>query len=194
MMVAFKGASKQAGGGGFNWGNAALGFFGGADVVAALQRHREAERERQQVAAQQAAAQALGFTKDEIAAMSPQALSWAAQQRIVSRGFGLGGDGAEGGEPGGGGGADGAFPPSDKGQQPAPGDFVALGMPGAAVPFQGPYRPAPPGFGKGLAPGFGVALGGALAGIPRASTPAQLAALAKGKFFIAPNGSIRKKI
>lgn len=148
-MNAFKGASKQ-GGGGFNWGNAALGFFGGGDVVAALQRHREAERERQQVAAQQAAAQALGFSKDEIAAMSPQALSWAAQQRIVSRGFG----------------------------------------PGGAVPFDGPYKPAPPGFGKGMAP----ALGGAAAGIPRAGTPAQLAALAKGKLFIAPNGSIRKKI
>jgi hypothetical protein len=109
---------------------------------AELQRQNEA-RDTQVIGAKN-----MGFSNDQIAAMSPQDLSWAARQRAALGMFGPGGDAAH--EP-------------------------------AAV-------------GQGLAPGFGEAEGDALASLPRASTPGHAAALVKGTPFIAPDGSIRRKI
>jgi len=62
------------------------------------------------------------------------------------------------------------------------------------------YMPArlrvlPPGLGSGFAPGSASdGTSGGLASLPRVSTPGQAAALPKGAPFIAPDGSMRRKI
>lgn len=68
---------------------------------------------------------------------------------------------------------------------------IASQMPGpSSVPDSPPDTET-----AGSAPDLGVAQqGGALASLPRARTPAHAAALAKGMAFIAPDGSIRRKI
>jgi hypothetical protein len=57
-----------------------------------------------------------------------------------------------------------------------------------------PHKRALALFGQGAPPGFGVAAGGATATLPRAGTPGHAAALPKGTPFLAPDGSIRRKI
>jgi hypothetical protein len=116
----------------------------------ALQMQRaEVQRQNDARDAQVIGAKNLGFGNDEIGAMSPQDLSWAARQRIAAQMF-----------------------------DPAAGPAAA---PGA--------------FGHGLAPGAGIgAMGDALANLPRARTPDHADALPNGTPFIAPDGSIRRKI
>jgi hypothetical protein len=68
---------------------------------------------------------------------------------------------------------------------------IASQIPGPSTVPDSP----PAGEGAGPALGVGAAQqGGALASLPRARTPAHAAALAKGTAFIAPDGSIRRKI
>jgi hypothetical protein len=199
-MGAFKGAARQ--GGGFNWGNAALGFFGGEDAVQALRLRQEAQRERQRAGAQQEAAAALGFSKDEIASMTPEALSWAVHQRIAARDLAGGEQGENGG----------AAAPYDA-------DAAMLHMHGKAAAQYAPPpgRPQPdPAFAQTssrfigsprlddeAAPGTGILQAGVfaaprsmqmatLADIPRVRTHAQAASLARGTRFFAPDGSLRE--
>jgi hypothetical protein len=57
-----------------------------------------------------------------------------------------------------------------------------------------PYKRALALFGQGAPLGLGAATGGATPTLPRAGTPGHAAALPKGSPFIAPDGSIRRKI
>jgi len=195
-MGAFKGASKQ--GGGFNWGNAALAFFGGGDVLQALQRRQEIERARQLAAAQQEAAAGLGLTKAEIAGMDSQDVAALVRERAYRRMLDPLGGAAE--EANGGAAAATAgvkasdapdwtiprFAPSP-GRPPAdPNMMLASGQYGGRPGFGG----AGP-FGS-IAPGAPWLTPMPVRGnVPRAQTFAQAAGLPRGSHFFAPNGSLR---
>ena len=150
----------------------------------------------------EAAAQALGFTKDEIAAMAPEALSWAVYQRISQRGGG--------GEGGGGG----AAAPSGAGAAMLHGHKNAMSRyappPGSPPPdpelTQASARfTGSPGFDVGGTPEmaafqsdpFAATRWGhmpVLAELPRARTYAEAAGLPKGSCFLAPDASTRRII
>jgi hypothetical protein len=183
---------------------AALAAAGGD--TSAIQRLRalqqqQAELQRQNDArdAQVIGAKNLGFSNDEIGAMSGQDLSWVARQRAAARMFDPGGAAAAGE-----GGDGGLAPPAYAAPEPPVPDGLARPgkMPGALdqkmtndlVERQFPYKRALAFFGQGAPPGFGVAAGAAASTLPRANTPGHAAALPKGAPFIAPDGSIRRKI
>lgn len=98
-------SAKGASGGGFNWGNALAGFFGGDQALQAMQRHQQMLRQeqelqlRQDAAArdiditgrQQEAAGNLGYSKDRIAAMNPADLSHTVSESMQPHQFGEGG-------------------------------------------------------------------------------------------------------
>jgi hypothetical protein len=180
---------------------AAGGDTGSIQRLRALQL-QQAELQRQNDArdAQVIGAKNLGFSNDEIGALSPQDLSWAARRRIAPAMVDPGG-----GPPGGGEGGDiGQASPINASPEPLAPDSIELPgkMRGAFDPKRVnglvehpiPYKRALELFGPGVLPGFGGALGGAAATLRRANTPGHAAALPKGTPFIAPDGSIRRKI
>jgi hypothetical protein len=179
---------------------AAQGDTSAIPRLRALQQ-QQAELQRQNDArdTQVIGAKNLGFSNDEIGAMSPQDLSWAARQRAAVRMFDPGG-GAAGGDD-----TDAGPPPAVEAAPAALapdgpidlGEFRGVSGPkfvNDAVERNIPYKRALALFGQGAPPGFGVAAGGATATLPRANTPGHVAALPKDTPFIAPDGSIRKKI
>lgn len=178
---------------------AAGGDTGAVQRLHALQQ-QQAELQRRNDArdAQVIGAKNLGFGNDEIGALSPEDLSWAARQRIAP------GMVDPGGAPGGGEGGDiGQAPPDLGAPDPSAPDGLQLRdkMHGVfdhkfmddrvqLMPSKGPLAL----FGQGFPPAFGGAAGGAIPSPPRASTLGHAHALPKGSPFIAPDGSIRRKI
>lgn len=176
------------------------GDTGAFQRLRALQQ-QQAELQRQTDArdAQVIGAKNLGFSNDEIGAMSGPDLSWAARQRVAARMFDPGG-GTGAGE-----GSD-VGPAQSMDVAPEPSAPDSLQLPGKMrgvfdpkmmndkVERQFPYKRALALFARGAPPGFGGAIGAAATPLPRASTPGHAAALPKGAPFIAPDGSIRRKI
>jgi hypothetical protein len=179
------------------------GDYQGAAALRA--RQGELQRQLQQDSEQHDArdrqvigAKNMGIGDDAIGAMSPQDLSWVARQRAA---FGLtdptgGADGGEGAD-------EGAAPPHYAAPQPLmPADQDTPGSLGGAFDHKGvnylvgraPGKLAQAWFRQGAPPGFGGAMDGATGTFPRANTPGHAAALPKGASFIAPDGSIRRKI
>jgi hypothetical protein len=178
---------------------AAGGDTGAIQRLRALQQQQaQLQRQNDTRDAQVIGAKNLGFSNDEIGALSPDDLSWAARRRIAP------GMVDPGGGPGGGEGSDiGQAPPDLGAPDPSAPDGLQLPdkMHGVfdhrfmndrvqLMPFKGTLDL----FGQGFPPAFGGAAGGATPSLPRAKTPGHADALPKGSPFIAPDGSIRRKI
>jgi hypothetical protein len=178
---------------------AAAGDTGAIQRLRALQL-QQAQLQRQNDArdAQVMGAKNLGFSNDEIGALSPEDLSWAARRRIAAGKFDPGGgaDGAEDGDVG-------QAPADYSGlDQSAPDGLKLPGKMGGVFDpkfmddavQRMPYKGSLPLFGQGAPPGFDGPAGGATPALPRASTLGHVHALPKGAAFVAPDGSIRRKI
>jgi hypothetical protein len=142
-----------------------------------VERQRQQEREQADARdAQVIGAKNMGFSSDEIGAMSGPALSWMARERA-------------------------ATPPGDA---DAAGRVVGGGAPAEKAvprlaPPSGPFAPMISAAAVSPAPRqLGVAPGSSNSrrpgSPPRVRTPAQLSALPRGTPFITPDGSIRTKI
>jgi hypothetical protein len=180
------------------------GDYQGAAALRA--RQGELQRQLRQDRAQNDARDAqvigaknMGFNGDEIDGMSSPELSAAIRQRALARML------APAAVPAGGeGDGDGVAPSTDAAPDPLmPGSPEAPGkMRGTFDPERTndlverriPYKIAQAFLGRGAPSGFGGAIGGAAPTLPRANTPGHAAALPKGSPFIAPDGSIRRKI
>jgi len=170
----------------------ASGDYQGAAVLRA--RQDELQRQRAVRDAQVIGAKNLGIDPDEIGAMTSQDLSRLAQERAAMRMFAPQPGGADGGDEDGTMKGDGTAQPGPKGWPLRPvlpdtlkGSFGSMGV-DAAPPGYG----APP---KLPQVDYGVAAAGkGLASLLRAGTADQAAALPPGCLFLAPNGSIRKKL
>ena len=168
---------------------------GDYQAAGALRARQEAlQRDNAIRDAQVIGAKNLGLSGDEIAAMSPEALSWAVYQRGAARGFGPGGGlaaGATEGEAG-----DDASPyappPGRPPQDPTftltSGRFSGSPEFGGSAPQQGG------GLQAATFPGGSGAQIAGLGNVPRAQSHAQAAALPRGSYFFAPDASLRRII
>jgi hypothetical protein len=159
-----------------------------------LFRIQELQRQNAMRDAQVMGAKNMGFTNDEIGALSAQDLSHLAYGRAAQRMFAPPSAGAAGDD------ADGML---KKEWTPQPAPMGAPPVPAPPDKAKGPFDPAdadasPLGYGAQdpLPPaGDDVATTGkGPTGLPRAGTPDEAAGLPQGCLFFAPNGSIRKKI
>ena len=155
---------------------------------------QELQRQNALRDAQVMGAKNMGISNDEIGALSPQDLSHLAYDRAAQRMF--------------------AAPTADRADVDGDGMWKTDGMGQAGATGVPPAQASPdqpkPLFddrGKGTPPlaygaqaafpqvGYGVATAGkALSRLLRASTPDEAAGLPAGSVFVAPNGSIRKKL
>jgi hypothetical protein len=187
-MGMFKGAAKPSGG--FNWGNAALAFFGGDNVLQMMQRRQEIERARQLAAAQQEAAAGLGLTKEEIAGMDSQDIAAFVRERAYRRMLEPL-DGTAGGAKA----WPSAAPAGDKAPEPPVWKMPPFAPPPGRLPAgvslaSGSFPTNGGGFQSGASPGASWMQ--PLATLPQARTHAEAAALGSGAYFFAPDASLRR--